>query len=319
MKKMMFLDCGAPSIYNEYARKRTSSNKALMGSTFKDRKNDSHEYIKSKFFLDYLDEYIDFCCTMPKTESLIITALDVINDPKNTYRIWLKFIERGVNAIPCWHLGSDVTYLRKYLSEHNCEFIAIGGMTPNPYGKLVGPLDKIWQNDLCDADGYPKAKYHGFAMTSFKLMFRYPWYSVDSSSANATARFGMVWIPNRYKDYSDPVVVVTSFHVASNSKKKYWLNSSKHNQEVLEDYVKSRGFSLGKSVVRKVDKGYKPIPLKEFWYDKGNLEVAEVIEPGLTNNFNQRWLFNADFLEESSKTVPEWPWQFKSKRRGFFK
>jgi hypothetical protein len=47
---------------------------------------------------------------------------------------------------------------------------------------LKGKLDTIWLNRLTDPDGTPKVKVHGFGLTNIQLLFRYPWYSVDSTS-----------------------------------------------------------------------------------------------------------------------------------------
>lgn len=40
------------------------------------------------------------------------------------------------------------------------------------------------------------AKVHGFGLGSPDYVFRYPWYSVDSSSWRKTASIGKAWIPH---------------------------------------------------------------------------------------------------------------------------
>jgi hypothetical protein len=60
-------------------------------------------------------------------------------------------------------------------------------------------LDEVFAHYLTFA-GAPIIKVHGFGMTTFELMARYPWYSVDSSSwlmggRNGTALFMVNGVP----------------------------------------------------------------------------------------------------------------------------
>jgi hypothetical protein len=53
-------------------------------------------------------------------------------------------------------------------------------------------LDRIWDKHLLDGSGKSKIKIHAFGITSVKIMERYPWYSVDSSSWIQAAAFGNI-------------------------------------------------------------------------------------------------------------------------------
>jgi hypothetical protein len=84
--------------------------------------------------------------------------------------------------------------LEKYIAEGH-EYIAIGGMVPETTSWLMDRLDALWGNIMTHKDGSPKLKVHGFGLTVFSLMFRYPWFSVDSTSWLMTGVYGACVLP----------------------------------------------------------------------------------------------------------------------------
>lgn len=95
----------------------------------------------------------------------------------------------GCNVFPVFHFDDDYRYLTKMLDE-GYPFMALGGLVGASTKKLMEWLDHVWANYLVDSKGHPRTNVHGFGLTSFPLMFRYPWYSVDSSSWVMTSIFG---------------------------------------------------------------------------------------------------------------------------------
>lgn len=112
--------------------------------------------------------------------SLCASVLDGIGDPLLTWQNQWVMEQLGVRPLPCFHYGEDERYLEWYIA--NYEYITIGGMVPVDKSMLVHWLDRIWDRYLTDGSGNPRLKVHGFGLTTFNLMKRYPWYSVDSSS-----------------------------------------------------------------------------------------------------------------------------------------
>jgi hypothetical protein len=51
-------------------------------------------------------------------------------------------------------------------------------------------LDRVFDKFLTNPDGTPKVKVHGFGLTTPDLLFRYPWYSVDSGTWWRVSRYG---------------------------------------------------------------------------------------------------------------------------------
>lgn len=125
--------------------------------------------------------------------SLMASVLDGIGDPLQTYRNQLEMEARGVRPLPCFHYGEDERYLEYYLA--NYEYITIGGMVGKTKEELIVWLDRIWDRFVIDGSGSPKARLHGFGITTVAIMERYPWYSVDSSSWIQGAAFGTIVHP----------------------------------------------------------------------------------------------------------------------------
>lgn len=99
----------------------------------------------------------------------------------------------GCKVQPVFHAREDETWLTQYLDE-GYDYIFLGGLVPETTQWLEQWLDHIWHNYLINEDGTPRIKVHGFGLTSLPLMFRYPWYSVDSTSWLMTASFGSIFL-----------------------------------------------------------------------------------------------------------------------------
>ena len=108
------------------------------------------------------------------------SVLDAIGDPVGTYHNQNKLESLGAEVLPCFHYGEPLDLCEYYV--RNYPYITLGGMVPIPNNKLEVWLDEVWSKVLTDKDGYSRIKIHGFGMTARKLMAKYPWYSVDSSS-----------------------------------------------------------------------------------------------------------------------------------------
>jgi hypothetical protein len=116
--------------------------------------------------------------------------LDDIGDDGPKSWANLKALESmGCKPFPVFHYGDQYSYLTKMLDE-GYPFMALGGLVGASTKMLMEWLDHVWANYLTNKDGTARTRVHGFGLTSFPLMFRYPWYSVDSSSWVMTSIFG---------------------------------------------------------------------------------------------------------------------------------
>lgn len=124
---------------------------------------------------------------------LMVSVLDGIGDPLQTYRNQLEMEQKGVRPLPCFHFGEDERYLEHYIN--NYTYITIGGMVGKSRIQLSNWLERIFNDYICDSSGNPRLKVHGFGLTSIPLMRDFPWYSCDSSSWIQYAVYGHIFHP----------------------------------------------------------------------------------------------------------------------------
>lgn len=138
--------------------------------------------------------YCDYC---HRNADIIEVAsvLDAIGDCDGTWRNQMAMEARGVRPLPCFHYGEPEDALKWYVERY--DYITLGGMVPISTPQLILWLDRLWAEYLTHPDGTPKVKVHGFGLTSLTLMFRYPWFSVDSSTWVMWASNGMILVPGR--------------------------------------------------------------------------------------------------------------------------
>lgn len=135
----------------------------------------------------------------------VASVLDAVGDPLKTWQNQQAMEALGTKPLPCFHYGEDERYLDHYVA--NYEYITLGGMVPISTPALLLWLDRLWEKHLTDSTGKPKVKVHGFGLTTIKLMKRYPWYSVDSSSWVQISSIGAVIHPDHgtiYLSHTSP-------------------------------------------------------------------------------------------------------------------
>ena len=112
-----------------------------------------------------------------------VISIDGKRGSKLTAELTLKnqkiMKEAGLRPLPVFHIGEPFEYLEYYIKRY--DYISLGGMVGVPKNTLILWLDECFGKHICDEKGMPKVKIHGFGLTSFSLMFRYPWYSCDST------------------------------------------------------------------------------------------------------------------------------------------
>lgn len=252
----------------------------------------------------------------------IYACLDVIGDPKKTWENQLEMERQGLQPIITFHVGEDYSWLKKYARKYS--FLALGGIAKgHSIREVQKHLDKCW-SILTDEKGFPENKVHGFGLTSIKLMRRYPWYSVDSTSWATVSRMGAIIIPRRKKgewlyDEFSWIVGVTARSPYKEVRAKHYSNLSPKLKEIFLLYLEEKGYSLGKATFINVDEGHKLKQGEENWYDKGKV-VERIIDRGVSNDHRLRNEINILYFQDLAETMPEWPWHFEYKnRKGFLR
>jgi hypothetical protein len=116
------------------------------------------------------------------------SAPDVIGDAEATHRATTR-MQRAVKTVPVlpvFHVREDWKYLKRMVKA--ADYIALGGMVP--YSRQRGALEG-WLSQAFSIIP-PTVKVHGFGMTTWPLLLKYPWYSVDSSSWTGSVRYAQL-------------------------------------------------------------------------------------------------------------------------------
>ena len=167
---------------------------------------------------------------------LLASVLDGIGDPQKTYENQMKMESLGVRPLPCFHFGEDPRYLEWYIQ--NYTYITIGGMVGRAANVLESWLDMIWSKYLTRPDGWAKLKVHGFGLTNIKLMGKYPWYSVDSSSWAQYMVNGYIYPPKLGKS-----LMISSRKGSVKQEGDHFDNITPAQREYVRKLIEDDGFS----------------------------------------------------------------------------
>jgi len=289
-----------------------------------------------------LQDYIDY---IKKVEHIVevYATLDVIGNPEKTYENQLEMERQGLNPIITLHKGEDMKWLKLYLDRY--DYIALGGIAGGVTAvDIETHLNKCWEI-ICDTpDRKPRCKVHGFGLTSLRLITRYPWYSVDSTSWVMTSRFGSVYVPRMkngkyvYVPFTEDgkyIPNLSSWKVCVSERSPSNKEADKHitsftemERRMILKYLDYKGFKLGKSEFKEVGKGYE-LKEGESWFGKEELNTKEniqgnewkgkksrtveiIIEPGLCNDYKLRDELNIIYFSDLQEAFPEEPWSWTS-------
>lgn len=204
--------------------------------------------------------------------------------------------------IPVFHQHEDFIWLERMIAK-GINYI---GLSPandeTAYGRKTF-LDKCMKY-VCDDNGNPTIKFHGFGVNSLGLMKRYPWYSVDSSSWVWYSMYGMILVPRyrsgKYMYDEQPWRVFCTTKSPRKIKGRHFDNYSKAHQQQILDYLERIDVPFGQSKAVDTKKKY------------------ETIVEGVINTDMYRDTVNIIYFSEFAKTIPDWPTQYKADDRMSF-
>jgi hypothetical protein len=283
-----FLDSGAHTIYT------------LKEIHTKHR--DNYKWYRSLAFRKYLDAYAAFL--KANKEGIDYYAnVDAIFEPDISWKA-LKYLEQehGLNPVPVIHYNTPMRWVDKHL-EAGYDFLGIGGLGQEAPKRAYIPWADTLYDHLCDnKDRLPCVRTHGFAMTSYDLMIRWPWWSVDSASWAKAAGFGSILVPHKrngeFTFAVAPYVIAFSHRSgAAKEKGRHYMTVGRAEQKVVLEWLEKIGVPLGS-----VNPDGSP---KEY---------------GVYSQYNARALACLRFYDQLCKWLPEWPWSFRKRPAagGFF-
>lgn len=135
-----------------------------------------------------LPKYIETCKALSPSGLVDgIASLDVIGDWKATMSNHLKMLDAGLDTMPTFHVGEPDQALDAILAIKP-RYIGLGGLVGKSANARRAWLDVVWAKLV--RHPHWQFKVHGWGVTDFTLVTRYPWFSVDSSSAISSANRG---------------------------------------------------------------------------------------------------------------------------------
>jgi hypothetical protein len=204
------------------------------------------------------------------------SVLDSIGDAQKTYENQCAMESLGTEPLPCFHYGEDERYLEYYVERY--PYITIGGVAIASKQELIPWLDHIFEKYLTDDQGRPKVKTHGFAITSYDLMTRYPWYSVDSSLWVRVGSFGKILLP----DFKE--IPISPKHPTAKMRNMHFDTVPPIARDVLQKLILDRGYTL----------------------------------ESLQNNFASRWIYNIHTMQDMANNLESKTGEFINKQQTLF-
>lgn len=285
MEDKLFLDSGAFSLYFREAIKQKKG----------------MEFYDTSEFWSYVDDYALFIKRFSDV-TYHYANVDVITDPEGSYKV-LKYLEdeHGINPVPVIHCGTSVDWVSRYVEE-GYDLIGLGGFVGRSHIESMN-----WCHDsfdrICDKDGMPRTRVHGFAMTSFKAMVSFPWYSVDSTTWKKAAFFGEIIVPRSRNGFD---LTRTPIRLP--------ISQDRPTSFTEDDYE----FSNGPKSKRGVH--YDRLPRLEQKYVAKWLESLGTTVEAVKCDGVARLTVNLKYFEMLSDSLPEYPWKYKRRvtRKGLF-
>jgi hypothetical protein len=305
--KSIFVDSGAHTLYNELVLKhrhedRKSKNPHMMKRLGKDHldkppvrwsQGDFSEFDlrRGTPFRQYCDRYASFMKRF-SGRGIIFANVDAISNPDLTWEIQKFFEEEhGIRPTPIIHCGTPMGYVERYLSK-KYKLLGVGGLgqgiTRHEYFSWA---DEFFMFICPESNNrMPLIRTHGFAMTSWELICRYPWWSVDSATWVKLSAYGWLYVP-RWSDEKGwrfdrpPLMLNFSFRSPrKKEKERHYDNATENVRKTCDRWLKHIGLEMGS-----VD-------------EEGETKVF-----GVTSHHRARSTANLRYLIDLQDSRPKWP------------
>ena len=209
--------------------------------------------------MEYLEQYIAF---IKEYEDRLYNYanLDFVGKPVKSLKMLKHMEASGIHPIPVFHYHPDLGdpeikkyhfgFFKEMLQEY--DYIALGGgvsgfLNSKNYMERFG--DEAFQ---LISDVGKNNKVHGFGITSVALMFRYPWFSVDSTTWLQIAAYGKVLIPKydftqqvlRYDLPPNPIGVSWLSKMDPHAVTHWTLSLKEEEKPIFLEYLEKIGIDV---------------------------------------------------------------------------
>jgi hypothetical protein len=273
------------------------------------------EFYDTDEFWDYFETYAEFVKTYSRGLTYyanidVLPFRNRIKPPKGksshelSWRNQVELEKRGINPVPVVHYKAPMSVLKHYLGK-GYEYIGLGGMGGSGHTAWLNWMDRAF-DVICDTpDKMPIAKIHGFGVTGFSGINRYPWESVDSTSWTKAGGFGNLLIPHKRDgkfvfDCQQYSIAVSFESPEIKWRGRHLTNLNKGERKIVEEWLE-----------------FIDIPLGEFHYDEDGNPVKDT--NGVLTEHTNRRMANLLFFQELRKSIITKPFHHnRSKGFGFF-
>lgn len=135
---------------------------------------------------DYIDKYAEF---INKYNIKYFFELDIdVLVGYEKVKEYTKYLEAKVRkkCIPVWHKSRGIEEWKRLTKEY--DYVAIGGIVI----KEIKPIDYKYFIPLLEIAKKNNCKVHGLGFTATKELYKYHFYSVDSTNWLSGGRFGSI-------------------------------------------------------------------------------------------------------------------------------
>jgi hypothetical protein len=279
-----FLDSGAFTLWTTSAKYATENGCGRW------------DYYETPEFWAYMKAYVKFVKEHDVSVDLHANV-DVIGNPELTWRNqrWLE--KKGLVPVPVVHYKTDLRWLRHYMDK-GYKLIGLGGLVGSTAeDSCKGWIDRCFDL-VCDQPSrLPQVRLHGFGVTSYKLMLRYPWWSVDSTSWTKIGAYGGIMVPHKRRGqfiFDEQPYLIKVSSEAKETKKlgQHYLTLTRAERDIVKEWLDEIGIPLGAI------------------NSKG-----EVTEYGVITRHIERRAANCLYFHRMQQSLPQYPWPFRSTRR----
>jgi len=251
-----------------------------------------YDLTKGSPFREYCDSYAAFVRQFQDRVELFAN-IDAIGSPELTWETQRFFEEEhGLRLVPVIHHGTHLKWVEKYIA-HGYDIVGLGSYARKiARDELIRWTDEVFVHICPKSNDYkPIIRVHGFALTAWEYIRRWPWFCVDSTSWVKYSAYGWICLPRwteatGFRYDRPPLVVNMSWRSPFKADRHKHLDNSMAS---VKDNV-MRWLAQYDIPIGKVDK-------------EGN-----ELEKGVISSHECRSTANLHYFLNLQDSLPKWPW-----------
>lgn len=216
-----------------------SFHKFMEGSSGKISASKKRTFATADQFREQTIEMYVKWCREHGTEWDWYANFDYLRHCPTIYATQKRLEGLGLHPTPIYHGDSGIEWMKRYIDEGHT-YIGIARAPQFLHWKM----GKRYLDRCHDLAAKHNIKLHGFGMTSFAQMVMWPWHSVDSTSWNVAARYGLLYFWDAER--AGMGLLHVSSRELTSSKRSSFRDLPKATQKEIRTQVEGLGFDMEK-------------------------------------------------------------------------